>query len=45
MQAFIKISLVSVLVTFIACNGTEKSGSLNDKKKQTSGTKKRSKCA
>ena len=40
MQAFIKISLVSVLVTFIACNGTEKSGSLNDKKNKLAALKK-----
>jgi len=40
MQAFIKISLVSVLVTFIACNGTEKSGSLNDKKNKLAAQKK-----
>ena len=40
MQAFIKISLVSVLVTFIACNGTEKSGSLNDKKIKLAALKK-----
>jgi len=36
MQAIIKISLVSVLAAFIACNGSEKSGSINDKKKQIS---------
>ncbi len=40
MQAFIKISLVSLLVTFIACNGTEKSGSLNDKKNKLAALKK-----
>jgi len=40
MQAFIKISLVSVLVTFIACNGTEKSGSLNDKNNKLAALKK-----
>jgi RND family efflux transporter MFP subunit len=40
MQAFIKISLVSVLVTFIACNETEKSGSLNDKKNKLAALKK-----
>ena len=40
MQAFIKISLVSVLVTFSACAGHEKSGSLNDKKNKLAALKK-----
>jgi RND family efflux transporter MFP subunit len=40
MQAIIKISLVSVLAAFIACNGSEKSGSLNDKKNKLAALKK-----
>ena len=40
MQSFIKISLVSVLVTFSACAGNEKSGSLNDKKNKLAALKK-----
>ena len=39
MQAIIKISLVSVLAAFIACNGSEKSGSLNDKKNKLAALK------
>jgi RND family efflux transporter MFP subunit len=40
MQAIIKISLLSVLVTFLACAGDEKSGSLNDKKNKLAALKK-----
>jgi RND family efflux transporter MFP subunit len=40
MQAFIKISLISVLVAFSACTGNEKSGSLNDKKNKLAALKK-----
>ena len=40
MQAFIKISLVSVLVTFSACTGNEKNRSLNDKKNKLAALKK-----
>jgi RND family efflux transporter MFP subunit len=40
MHAIIKISLVSVLAAFIACNGSEKSGSLNDKKNKLAALKK-----
>ena len=40
MQAIIKISLVSVLAAFIACNGSEKSGSLNEKKNKLAALKK-----
>ena len=40
MQAFIKISLVSVLVIFSACAGNETSGSLNDKKNKLAALKK-----
>jgi multidrug efflux pump subunit AcrA (membrane-fusion protein) len=39
MQAIIKISLVSVLAAFIACNGSEKSGSINDKKNKLAALK------
>jgi len=40
MQAFIKITLVSVLVAFSACTGTDKSGSLTDKKNKLAALKK-----
>jgi hypothetical protein len=40
MQAFIKISLISVLVAFSACSENEKSGSLNDKKNKLAALKK-----
>lgn len=40
MQAFIKISLISILVAFSACTGNEKSGSLNDKKNKLAALKK-----
>jgi multidrug efflux pump subunit AcrA (membrane-fusion protein) len=40
MQAFIKISLISVLVAFSACTENEKSGSLNDKKNKLAALKK-----